>query len=81
MLAAAGSCGSLLRLPAAVAGCGYITFACGVLPCANHLVSLPALCRRYARQHYTSRAPPSHREIQAALVQIGDKEPSFIGSK
>ena len=36
---------------------------------------------RYARQHYTSRAPPSHREIQAALVQIGDKEPSFIGSK
>ncbi|KAI7836732.1 hypothetical protein COHA_009430 [Chlorella ohadii] len=43
--------------------------------------SLQTLCSWYARQHYTSRAPPSHREIQAALVQIGDKEPSFIGSK
>ena len=43
--------------------------------------SLQTLCSWYARQHYCARAPPSHREVQAALVSIGDKDPAFIGSK
>ncbi|KAJ4835741.1 hypothetical protein Tsubulata_048854 [Turnera subulata] len=32
-------------------------------------------------QYYTSIDVPSHREIQQSLVEIGDKEPSFIGSR
>ncbi|KAL5976408.1 hypothetical protein ACLOJK_020739 [Asimina triloba] len=33
------------------------------------------------RQRYTSMDVPSHREIQQALVEIGDKEPSFVESR
>ncbi|KAL4446803.1 hypothetical protein ABPG77_008047 [Micractinium sp. CCAP 211/92] len=43
--------------------------------------SLQTLCSWFARQHYVARPPPGHREIQAALVQLGDKEAAFIGSK
>ncbi|EFJ10509.1 hypothetical protein SELMODRAFT_427075 [Selaginella moellendorffii] len=32
-------------------------------------------------EHYTFMKEPSHREIQATLVEIGDKDPSFVGSK
>ncbi|GJP65223.1 hypothetical protein CLOP_g22136 [Closterium sp. NIES-67] len=31
-------------------------------------------------QQYTSLPVPSHRRIQEALVELGDKEPSFVGS-
>ena len=30
---------------------------------------------------YTSKAPPTHQQIQQALVDVKDKEASFIGSK
>lgn len=30
---------------------------------------------------YTSKAPPTHQQIQQALVDVGDKEPSLVGSK
>ncbi|GMH35923.1 hypothetical protein BSKO_03791 [Bryopsis sp. KO-2023] len=32
-------------------------------------------------QHYTEKEIPSHRKIQETLVDIGDKEPAFVGSK
>uniref|UniRef100_A0A914WJF0 Ufm1-specific protease 2 n=1 Tax=Plectus sambesii TaxID=2011161 RepID=A0A914WJF0_9BILA len=32
-------------------------------------------------QGYTDKAPPTHREIQQALVDIGDKPASFVGTK
>ena len=30
---------------------------------------------------YTSKAPPTHQQIQQALVDVGDKEASLVGSK
>jgi hypothetical protein len=30
---------------------------------------------------YTSKAPPTHKQIQQALVDVGDKEASLVGSK
>ena len=30
---------------------------------------------------YTSKAPPTHQQIQKALVDVGDKEASLVGSK
>ncbi|ESN99813.1 hypothetical protein HELRODRAFT_113575 [Helobdella robusta] len=32
-------------------------------------------------QGYTEKATPTHRQIQQALVEVGDKLPSFLGSK
>ena len=32
-------------------------------------------------QGYTGRAPPTHRQVQQALVDVRDKEPSFVGSR
>jgi len=43
--------------------------------------SLQTLCSWFQRQHYTSRAPPGHREIQSTLAALGDKPAEFIGSK
>ncbi|XP_010248750.1 PREDICTED: probable Ufm1-specific protease isoform X3 [Nelumbo nucifera] len=43
--------------------------------------SLQTIISWFRLQHYTSIDVPSHREIQQALVEIGDKEPSFIGSR
>ncbi|KAK8959644.1 putative Ufm1-specific protease [Platanthera guangdongensis] len=42
--------------------------------------SLQTIMSWFGLQHYTSVEVPSHREIQQALVEIGDKEPSFVGS-
>ncbi|GMH16749.1 hypothetical protein Nepgr_018590 [Nepenthes gracilis] len=43
--------------------------------------SLQTIISWFRLQHYTSVDVPSHREIQEALVDIGDKDPSFIGSR
>ncbi|KAJ0977334.1 hypothetical protein J5N97_012808 [Dioscorea zingiberensis] len=43
--------------------------------------SLQTIISWFRLQHYTSVEVPSHREIQQALVEIGDKEPSFVGSR
>ncbi|VFQ84804.1 unnamed protein product [Cuscuta campestris] len=43
--------------------------------------SLQTIISWFRLQKYTAVNVPSHREIQQALVEIGDKEPSFIGSR
>ncbi|CAN8254897.1 unnamed protein product [Cochlearia groenlandica] len=43
--------------------------------------SLQTIISWFRLQHYTSIAVPSHRDIQQTLVEIGDKDPSFIGSR
>ncbi|XP_042503011.1 probable Ufm1-specific protease [Macadamia integrifolia] len=43
--------------------------------------SLQTIISWFKLQHYTSIEVPSHREIQQALVEIGDKEASFVGSR
>lgn len=43
--------------------------------------SLQTIISWFKLQNYTSIDVPSHREIQQALVEIGDKDPSFIGSR
>ncbi|KAL2515405.1 putative Ufm1-specific protease [Forsythia ovata] len=43
--------------------------------------SLQTIISWFRLQHYTSVHVPSHREIQQSLVEIGDKDPSFIGSR
>ncbi|XP_078435786.1 peptidase C78, ubiquitin fold modifier-specific peptidase 1/ 2 isoform X2 [Wolffia australiana] len=42
--------------------------------------SLQTIVSWFRLQNYTSIEVPSHREIQQALVEIGDKELSFVGS-
>ncbi|KAL8530025.1 hypothetical protein ACS0TY_007195 [Phlomoides rotata] len=43
--------------------------------------SLQTIISWFRQQHYTSIDVPTHREIQQSLVEIGDKDPSFIGSR
>ncbi|CAJ1974999.1 unnamed protein product [Sphenostylis stenocarpa] len=43
--------------------------------------SLQTIISWFRLQNYTSVEVPSHREIQQTLVEIGDKDPSFIGSR
>uniref|UniRef100_A0A0D9XYI6 Probable Ufm1-specific protease n=1 Tax=Leersia perrieri TaxID=77586 RepID=A0A0D9XYI6_9ORYZ len=43
--------------------------------------SLQTIISWYRLQQYSSINVPSHREIQQVLVDIGDKDPSFIGSR
>ncbi|XP_030458214.1 probable Ufm1-specific protease [Syzygium oleosum] len=43
--------------------------------------SLQTIISWFRLQYYTSIDVPSHREIQQSLVEIGDKEPAFIGSR
>ncbi|CAL4907116.1 unnamed protein product [Urochloa decumbens] len=43
--------------------------------------SLQTIVSWYRLQQYSSIDAPSHREIQQVLVEIGDKDPSFIGSR
>lgn len=43
--------------------------------------SLQTIISWFRLQNYSSIEVPSHREIQQALVEIGDKDPSFIGSR
>nr|GMD05844.1 probable Ufm1-specific protease [Ipomoea batatas] len=43
--------------------------------------SLQTIISWFRLQNYTTVDVPSHREIQQVLVEIGDKDPSFIGSR
>lgn len=43
--------------------------------------SLQTLASWLQLQHYTSKASLTHEEIQRTLVRIGDKPPSFVGSR
>ncbi|XVF11628.1 hypothetical protein REPUB_Repub08aG0043600 [Reevesia pubescens] len=43
--------------------------------------SLQTIVSWFRLQHYSSIDVPSHREIQQSLVDIDDKDPSFIGSR
>lgn len=43
--------------------------------------SLQTIVSWFRLQHYTPINVPSHREIQQSLVEIGDKDPSFVGSR
>lgn len=42
--------------------------------------SLQTLSSWLQLNHYASRAPPTHAEIQRALVSMGDKPTTFVGS-
>lgn len=42
--------------------------------------SLQTLWSWFVLQGYTQQPPPTHHKIQQALVEVGDKEPSFVGS-
>ncbi|XP_066288076.1 ufm1-specific protease 2-like [Branchiostoma lanceolatum] len=43
--------------------------------------SLQTICSWYNLQGYTDRTAPTHREIQQALVDVGDKPVTFVGSR
>ncbi|KAL1023467.1 hypothetical protein UPYG_G00041190 [Umbra pygmaea] len=43
--------------------------------------SLQTICSWFQQQGYVERSVPSHREIQQALVDVGDKQASFVGSR
>ncbi|XP_029018133.1 ufm1-specific protease 2 [Betta splendens] len=43
--------------------------------------SLQTICSWFQQQGYVERPVPSHREIQQALVDVGDKQASFVGSR
>ncbi|RUS89191.1 hypothetical protein EGW08_003070 [Elysia chlorotica] len=43
--------------------------------------SLQTICSWFKYQGYTSRDVPTHRDIQQALCDIGDKDPKFVGSR
>ncbi|XP_061189236.1 ufm1-specific protease 2-like isoform X2 [Saccostrea echinata] len=43
--------------------------------------SLQTLVSWFRFQGYTDKPIPTHREIQQALVDVGDKEPKFVGSR
>ncbi|XP_033822177.1 ufm1-specific protease 2 [Periophthalmus magnuspinnatus] len=43
--------------------------------------SLQTICSWFQQQGYVDRSVPSHKEIQQALVDVGDKQASFVGSR
>ncbi|XP_072241138.1 ufm1-specific protease 2 [Leuresthes tenuis] len=43
--------------------------------------SLQTICSWFQQQGYVERSVPSHKEIQQALVDVGDKQASFVGSR
>lgn len=43
--------------------------------------SLQTICSWFLQQGYTEQTVPTHTHIQQALVDVGDKEPSFVGSR
>ncbi|XP_039606927.1 ufm1-specific protease 2 [Polypterus senegalus] len=43
--------------------------------------SLQTVCSWFKYQGYTDKSIPTHKEIQQALVDVGDKPKSFIGSR
>lgn len=42
--------------------------------------SLQTICSWFQQQGYVERSVPTHKEIQQALVDVGDKQASFVGS-
>ncbi|KAG7225835.1 hypothetical protein INR49_014356 [Caranx melampygus] len=42
--------------------------------------SLQTICSWFQQQGYVERSVPTHKEIQQALVEVGDKQTSFVGS-
>ena len=42
--------------------------------------SLQTLWSWFVLQGYTHRPPPTHRQIQEALVEVGEERSSFVGS-
>ncbi|XP_047431072.1 ufm1-specific protease 2 [Mugil cephalus] len=43
--------------------------------------SLQTICSWFQQQGYVERSVPTHKEIQQALVDVGDKQTSFVGSR
>ncbi|KAM7394322.1 hypothetical protein PAMP_021135 [Pampus punctatissimus] len=43
--------------------------------------SLQTICSWFQQQGYVERHVPTHKEIQQALVDVGDKQSSFVGSR
>uniref|UniRef100_A0A3B5B4S0 Ufm1-specific protease 2 n=1 Tax=Stegastes partitus TaxID=144197 RepID=A0A3B5B4S0_9TELE len=43
--------------------------------------SLQTICSWFQQQGYVERPVPTHKEIQQALVDVGDKQTSFVGSR
>ncbi|XP_018085877.1 ufm1-specific protease 2 [Xenopus laevis] len=43
--------------------------------------SLQTICSWFKYQGYTDKPIPTHKEIQQALVDVGDKPASFVGSR
>ncbi|XP_061129508.1 ufm1-specific protease 2 isoform X3 [Syngnathus typhle] len=43
--------------------------------------SLQTICSWFQQQGYVERTVPTHKEIQQALVDVGDKQGSFVGSR
>ncbi|KAF5897415.1 ufm1-specific protease 2, partial [Clarias magur] len=43
--------------------------------------SLQTICSWFQQQGYTDRTVPTHKQIQQALVDVGDKEAPFVGSR
>uniref|UniRef100_A0A8C2B2R1 Ufm1-specific protease 2 n=1 Tax=Cyprinus carpio TaxID=7962 RepID=A0A8C2B2R1_CYPCA len=43
--------------------------------------SLQTICSWFQQQGYVETAVPTHTQIQQALVDVGDKEPRFVGSR
>ncbi|XP_054635615.1 ufm1-specific protease 2 [Dunckerocampus dactyliophorus] len=43
--------------------------------------SLQTICSWFQQQGYVERRVPTHKEIQQALVDVGDKQASFVGSR
>ncbi|KAK3696703.1 hypothetical protein QZH41_013050, partial [Actinostola sp. cb2023] len=43
--------------------------------------SLQTIFSWFRHQGYTTNPVPSHRQIQQALVDVGDKKPNFVGSR
>ncbi|XP_054153879.1 ufm1-specific protease 2-like [Oppia nitens] len=43
--------------------------------------SLQTIISWFRHQSYIDKPVPTHKDIQQALVDVGDKEPSFIGSR
>lgn len=43
--------------------------------------SLQTICSWFQQQGYVEQPVPTHREIQQALVDVGDKQASFVGSR
>ncbi|XP_015201345.1 ufm1-specific protease 2 [Lepisosteus oculatus] len=43
--------------------------------------SLQTICSWFQQQAYTDKGVPTHREIQQALVDVGDKPAAFVGSR